>query len=171
MRGRTLNDAFDILDEAQNTTAEQMKMFLSRLGFESKAVITGDVTQIDLPNNQRSGLREAETLLRGIEGIAFCNFTEVDVVRHPLVQAIIKAYAAAALAKAERAAAAKAAQPAPVPAAPAGGGPAAPPSPCSGPQPGNSRKIRALLCSGTWRTPKGLTPETRSSAFVTRSRS
>ena len=130
MRGRTLNDAFVILDEAQNTTAEQMKMFLTRLGFESKAVITGDVTQIDLPNNQRSGLREAETLLRGIEGIAFCNFTEVDVVRHPLVQAIIKAYDAAALAKAERAAAAKAAPTAPVPAAPAGGGgPDAPPSP------------------------------------------
>ncbi len=103
MRGRTLNDAFVILDEAQNTTNEQMKMFLTRLGFESKAVITGDVTQIDLPDNRKSGLREAETLLRGIKGIAFCTFTEVDVVRHPLVQEIIKAYDAASAAKNERA--------------------------------------------------------------------
>jgi phosphate starvation-inducible PhoH-like protein len=95
MRGRTLNDAFVILDEAQNTTPEQMKMFLTRLGFESKAVITGDITQIDLPDNRKSGLREAEHLLRGIKGIAFCTFTEVDVVRHPLVQEIIKAYDAA----------------------------------------------------------------------------
>jgi phosphate starvation-inducible protein PhoH and related proteins len=95
MRGRTLNDAFVILDEAQNTTAEQMKMFLTRLGFESKAVITGDVTQIDLPDNRRSGLNEAIALLSGIEGIAFRYFTEVDVVRHPLVQKIIKAYEAA----------------------------------------------------------------------------
>ncbi len=92
MRGRTLNDAFVILDEAQNTTSEQMKMFLTRLGFESKAVITGDVTQIDLPDNRRSGLTEAVALLSGIEGIAFRYFTEVDVVRHPLVQKIIKAY-------------------------------------------------------------------------------
>ena len=92
MRGRTLNDAFVILDEAQNTTTEQMKMFLTRLGFESKAVITGDVTQIDLPDNRRSGLNEAVALLSGIEGIAFRYFTEVDVVRHPLVQEIIKAY-------------------------------------------------------------------------------
>jgi phosphate starvation-inducible PhoH-like protein len=92
MRGRTLNDAFVILDEAQNTTSEQMKMFLTRLGFESKAVITGDVTQIDLPDNRRSGLNEAIALLSGIEGIAFRYFTEVDVVRHPLVQQIIKAY-------------------------------------------------------------------------------
>jgi phosphate starvation-inducible PhoH-like protein len=92
MRGRTLNDSFVILDEAQNTTGEQMKMFLTRLGYESKAVITGDITQIDLPDQRRSGLREAETLLRGIEGIAFCDFTEVDVVRHPLVAAIIRAY-------------------------------------------------------------------------------
>jgi phosphate starvation-inducible PhoH-like protein len=92
MRGRTLNDAFVILDEAQNTTSEQMKMFLTRLGFESKAVITGDVTQIDLPDNRRSGLTEAVALLSGIEGIAFRYFTEVDVVRHPLVQEIIKAY-------------------------------------------------------------------------------
>ena len=92
MRGRTLNDAFVILDEAQNTTSEQMKMFLTRLGFESKAVITGDVTQIDLPDNRRSGLTEAKELLSEIEGIAFRYFTEVDVVRHPLVQKIIKAY-------------------------------------------------------------------------------
>jgi phosphate starvation-inducible PhoH-like protein len=92
MRGRTLNDAFVILDEAQNTTPEQMKMFLTRLGFESKAVITGDVTQIDLPDNKRSGLNEAIALLSDIEGIAFRYFTEVDVVRHPLVQKIIKAY-------------------------------------------------------------------------------
>ena len=92
MRGRTLNDAFVILDEAQNTTAEQMKMFLTRLGFESKAVITGDVTQIDLPDNRRSGLTEAINLLSNVEGIAFRYFTEVDVVRHPLVQKIIRAY-------------------------------------------------------------------------------
>ena len=95
MRGRTLNDAFVILDEAQNTTTEQMKMFLTRLGFESKAVITGDVTQIDLPDNRRSGLHEAIALLSDIAGIAFRYFTEVDVVRHPLVQQIIKAYDAA----------------------------------------------------------------------------
>jgi phosphate starvation-inducible PhoH-like protein len=92
MRGRTLNDSFVILDEAQNTTSEQMKMFLTRLGYESKAVITGDVTQIDLPDHRRSGLTEAESLLRGIEGIAFCTFTEIDVVRHPLVAEIIRAY-------------------------------------------------------------------------------
>jgi phosphate starvation-inducible PhoH-like protein len=92
MRGRTLNDAFVILDEAQNTTSEQMKMFLTRLGFESKAVVTGDVTQIDLPDNRRSGLTDAETLLKDISGISFCYFTEVDVVRHPLVQEIIRAY-------------------------------------------------------------------------------
>ena len=92
MRGRTLNDSFVILDEAQNTTTEQMKMFLTRLGFESKAVITGDVTQIDLPGNTRSGLLEARDLLGQIPGIAFCFFTEVDVVRHPLVQEIIRAY-------------------------------------------------------------------------------
>jgi phosphate starvation-inducible PhoH-like protein len=95
MRGRTLNDAFVILDEAQNTTSEQMKMFLTRLGFESKAVVTGDVTQIDLPDNRRSGLNEAISLLSNVEGIAFRYFTDVDVVRHPLVQKIIKAYDAA----------------------------------------------------------------------------
>jgi phosphate starvation-inducible PhoH-like protein len=92
MRGRTLNDSFVILDEAQNSTSEQMKMFLTRLGYESKAVITGDVTQIDLPTGQKSGLMEAQKLLSGIPGIQFCTFTEVDVVRHPLVQEIIKAY-------------------------------------------------------------------------------
>jgi phosphate starvation-inducible PhoH-like protein len=95
MRGRTLNDAFVILDEAQNTTSEQMKMFLTRLGFESKAVVTGDVTQIDLPDNRKSGLNEAIGLLSNVEGIAFRYFTEVDVVRHPLVQKIIRAYDAA----------------------------------------------------------------------------
>ena len=92
MRGRTLNDSFVILDEAQNTTSEQMKMFLTRLGFESKAVVTGDVTQIDLPDRRRSGLTEAEGLLKDVEGIAICYFTEVDVVRHPLVAKIIRAY-------------------------------------------------------------------------------
>jgi phosphate starvation-inducible PhoH-like protein len=91
MRGRTLNDSFVILDEAQNTTSEQMKMFLTRLGYDSKAVITGDVTQIDL-DGRRSGLLEARSLLDHIDGIRFCTFTEVDVVRHPLVSAIIKAY-------------------------------------------------------------------------------
>lgn len=92
MRGRTLADAFIILDEAQNTTSEQMKMFLTRIGFGSKAVITGDVTQIDLPQGKRSGLVEAERVLTGIEGIEFCYFTDKDVVRHKLVQMIIKAY-------------------------------------------------------------------------------
>jgi phosphate starvation-inducible PhoH-like protein len=92
MRGRTLNDSFVILDEAQNTTSDQMRMFLTRLGYASRAVVTGDVTQVDLPNGQRSGLAEARELLGGIEGIAFCAFTEVDVVRHPLVQRIIVAY-------------------------------------------------------------------------------
>jgi phosphate starvation-inducible PhoH-like protein len=92
MRGRTLNDSFVILDEAQNTTSEQMKMFLTRLGYESKAVVTGDVTQIDLPDRRRSGLTEAEYLLKDVDGISFCYFTEVDVVRHPLVAKIIRAY-------------------------------------------------------------------------------
>ena len=92
MRGRTLNDSFVILDEAQNATSEQMRMFLTRLGFGSKCVITGDITQTDLPHGARSGLREARELLSGTEGIAFCGFTDEDVVRHPLVQKIIVAY-------------------------------------------------------------------------------
>ena len=92
MRGRTLNDSFVILDEAQNTTSEQMKMFLTRLGFNSKAVITGDVTQIDLPDRRRSGLVEAIEVVGKIEGIALVYFDERDVVRHSLVQRIIKAY-------------------------------------------------------------------------------
>ncbi len=92
MRGRTLNDAFTILDEAQNTTSEQMKMFLTRLGYDSKAVITGDVTQIDLPEKRGSGLLEARDILQGIEGIAFINFSKQDVVRHRLVRRIIQAY-------------------------------------------------------------------------------
>ena len=92
MRGRTLDDAFIILDEAQNTTREQMKMFLTRLGFNSKMVITGDITQIDLPDSKRSGLVDAMKILHGIEGIAVTRFTEKDVVRHKLVQEIIKAY-------------------------------------------------------------------------------
>jgi len=92
MRGRTLNDAFVILDEAQNTTSEQMKMFLTRLGFGSKAVITGDITQIDLPADKISGLVEAEQILGKTRGIKFIHFTDVDVVRHSLVQEVIKAY-------------------------------------------------------------------------------
>jgi phosphate starvation-inducible protein PhoH and related proteins len=92
MRGRTLNDSFVILDEAQNTTTEQMKMFLTRLGYGSKAVITGDVTQVDLPVGKASGLKDAQAVLRGIPGIRFVTFTERDVVRHPLVQEIISAY-------------------------------------------------------------------------------
>lgn len=92
MRGRTLSDAFIILDEAQNTTSEQMKMFLTRIGFGSKAVITGDVTQVDLPTGKRSGLIEAERVLSHLEGIEFIYFTDKDVVRHKLVQMIIKAY-------------------------------------------------------------------------------
>ena len=92
MRGRTLNDAFVILDEAQNTTSEQMKMFLTRLGFDSKAVITGDVTQIDLPDSRRSGLLEAIEILGKVQDISFTYFDEHDVVRHSLVQRIIKAY-------------------------------------------------------------------------------
>jgi len=92
MRGRSLNDSFIILDEAQNTTVEQMKMFLTRLGFGSKAVVTGDITQIDLPRQQRSGLRHAIEVLRGVEGVAFTFFNSRDVVRHPLVQRIVQAY-------------------------------------------------------------------------------
>ena len=92
MRGRTLDDSFIILDEAQNTTPEQMKMFLTRLGFNSKVVVTGDLTQRDLPFGKRSGLAEAVKILDGIDGIAVHNFTERDVVRHRLVQKIILAY-------------------------------------------------------------------------------
>ena len=92
MRGRTLDDAFIILDEAQNTTPEQMKMFLTRIGFGSRVIVTGDVTQIDLPDGKTSGLKEAMKVLRNIEGIAFCPLTEKDVVRHPLVQKIITSY-------------------------------------------------------------------------------
>jgi phosphate starvation-inducible PhoH-like protein len=92
MRGRSLNDSFIILDEAQNTSVEQMKMFLTRLGFGSKAVVTGDITQVDLPRQQRSGLRHAIEVLRGVEGVAFTFFNALDVVRHPLVQRIVQAY-------------------------------------------------------------------------------
>jgi phosphate starvation-inducible PhoH-like protein len=92
MRGRTLNDSFIILDEAQNTTPEQMKMFLTRLGFSSKAVVTGDVTQVDLPEGKKSGLREARNILTGVEGIKFFEFGDKDVVRHPLVAKIVVAY-------------------------------------------------------------------------------
>jgi phosphate starvation-inducible protein PhoH and related proteins len=94
MRGRTLADAFIILDEAQNTSSEQMKMFLTRIGFGSKAVVTGDVTQIDLPRGQKSGLKEATRVLADLEGIEFVYFSEKDVVRHKLVQMIVKAYEA-----------------------------------------------------------------------------
>ena len=92
MRGRTLNDSFVILDEAQNTTAEQMKMFVTRIGYNSKAVVTGDITQIDLPTGRMSGLIEAERVLARVEGIGFIRFNERDVVRHPLVQRIVRAY-------------------------------------------------------------------------------
>jgi phosphate starvation-inducible PhoH-like protein len=92
MRGRTLNDSFIILDEAQNTTSEQMKMFVTRMGFNSKTVITGDITQIDLPNTRKSGLLEAVDILRNVEGLSFNFFTEEDVVRHHLVQRIVRAY-------------------------------------------------------------------------------
>ncbi len=92
MRGRTLNDSFIILDEAQNTTSEQMKMFLTRIGFSSKAVITGDITQVDLPSDKGSGLIDVQRILKNIEGIKFIYFSEKDVVRHPLVKDIIKAY-------------------------------------------------------------------------------
>jgi phosphate starvation-inducible PhoH-like protein len=92
MRGRTLNDSFIILDEAQNTTSEQMKMFLTRMGYNSQAVVTGDITQIDLPRNKTSGLKEAQHVLKGIDGIKIIRFSKQDVVRHSLVQDIIEAY-------------------------------------------------------------------------------
>jgi phosphate starvation-inducible PhoH-like protein len=92
MRGRTLNDSFIILDEAQNTTTEQMKMVLTRQGFNSKMVVTGDLTQMDLPNGRRSGLLDAAEILKGVEGISFVWFDERDVVRHSLVQRIVRAY-------------------------------------------------------------------------------
>src|ERR1700734_1025970 len=92
MRGRTLNDSFIILDEAQNTTQEQMKMFLTRQGFNSKMVVTGDLTQMDLPMGRRSGLLDAVDILKGVEGISFIQFDERDVVRHSLVQRIVRAY-------------------------------------------------------------------------------
>ena len=92
MRGRTLNNSFIILDESQNTTQEQMKMFLTRIGFGSTAVITGDITQIDLPRGTRSGLHSAIDVLKGVEGIGFTWFTAKDVVRHPMVQRIVQAY-------------------------------------------------------------------------------
>ena len=92
MRGRTLDNSFIILDEAQNTTREQMKMFLTRMGFHSKVVVTGDITQIDLPKGKGSGLLEATRVLKNVEGIRFCYLTDVDVVRHELVKRIIKAY-------------------------------------------------------------------------------
>jgi len=94
MRGRSLNESFVILDEAQNTSVEQMKMFLTRIGFGSRAVVTGDVTQIDLPNGQMSGLRNAADVLQDVEGVSFTNFSPKDVVRHQLVQRIVKAYEA-----------------------------------------------------------------------------
>lgn len=92
MRGRSLNESFVILDEAQNTTVEQMKMFLTRIGFGSRAVVTGDVTQIDLPRHQTSGLKQAADILKGVEGVSFDYFSSRDVVRHPLVQRIVEAY-------------------------------------------------------------------------------
>ena len=140
MRGRTLNDSFVILDEAQNTTSEQMKMFLTRLGYDSKAVVTGDITQVDLPNRNQSGLVEVQRLLRDIPGIEFCHFTEVDVVRHPLVAAIIRAYDRDQDARDQRAAARRealqglgagappATSPAPAPSPSAPGDPQGPPN-------------------------------------------
>jgi phosphate starvation-inducible PhoH-like protein len=92
MRGRTLNSSFIILDEAQNTTREQMKMFLTRLGLGSKAIITGDITQIDLPSSKESGLRSVGDILKGVEGVAFCYLSNYDVVRHDIVQRIVRAY-------------------------------------------------------------------------------
>jgi phosphate starvation-inducible PhoH-like protein len=92
MRGRTLDNSFIVLDEAQNTTPEQMKMFLTRIGFGSRAVVTGDITQIDLPSNQKSGLVEAFRILENVQGIGFIRFSSIDIVRHPLVARIVEAY-------------------------------------------------------------------------------
>jgi len=92
MRGRTLDDSFIVLDEAQNCTPEQMKMFLTRLGFRSQAVVTGDITQVDLPKGKSSGLVKIQKILKNVEGIGFCYLNETDVIRHPLVQKIIQAY-------------------------------------------------------------------------------
>jgi len=92
MRGRTLSDSFIIMDEAQNATSEQMKMFLTRIGINSKTIITGDITQIDLPRGQASGLVESARILKGVDGISFCNFDKRDVVRHRLVRLIVQAY-------------------------------------------------------------------------------
>ncbi|HEX7807259.1 MAG TPA: PhoH family protein, partial [Thermoanaerobaculia bacterium] len=102
MRGRTLNDSFIILDEAQNTTPEQMKMFLTRLGFGSKAVVTGDITQVDLPDGKKSGLREVRRILEDVDGVKFFDFSDRDVVRHPLVAKIVVAYDRMEREKAER---------------------------------------------------------------------
>jgi len=102
MRGRTLNHAFVILDEAQNTTPEQMKMFLTRIGFGAKAVVTGDVSQIDLPRGAASGLLDARDVLHGVPGVAFTHFTAADVVRHPLVARIVDAYDKAHADRSER---------------------------------------------------------------------
>ena len=102
MRGRTLNHSFIILDEAQNTTPEQMKMFLTRIGFGTKAVVTGDITQIDLDRRQKSGLVDAQQVLEGVRGIGFTHFTSADVVRHPLVQHIVDAYERQAATRPER---------------------------------------------------------------------
>ena len=107
MRGRTLNHAFIILDEAQNTSPEQMKMFLTRIGIGAKAVVTGDLTQVDLPRGQRSGLREARDVLTGVRGIAFTEFLKEDVVRHPLVARIVEAYDEMSARRAAQAAAKK----------------------------------------------------------------
>lgn len=117
MRGRTLNHAFIILDEAQNTTPEQMKMFLTRIGFGSRAVVTGDVSQIDLPRGSKSGLIEAERILKRVKGVAFTRFTATDVVRHPLVQRIVEAYDAAQLSAASSASSASPAHDGEAPAA------------------------------------------------------
>src|SRR5262249_18592412 len=147
-RGCTLNDGSVIPEEAQNATSDQMRMFLTRLGYASRAVVTGDVTQVDLPSGQRSGLAEARELLQGIEGIAFCTFTEVDVVRHPLVQKIIVAYD-------RRDAEIKQRRAAP-PAAESGrGGPAPPPPPGGGSCP--------RLSPPAWPSSRRGSPSTRAS--------